>query len=180
MRRSPGFPALAEIGITAVELMPVAQFPGDRNWGYDGVYPFAVQNTYGGPSRSATVLSTPPIAEGLAVFLDVVYNHFGPEGNYLRHFGPYFTDHYKTPWGEAVNFDGPSSDPVRRFIVDAARLWIRDFHIDGLRLDARPTPFSISEPGTFSPTSAKRSTASRMPNSVTFTSSPKRHKTTYV
>ncbi len=126
---------LKDLGVTAVELMPLAQFAGERNWGYDGVYPYAVQNTYGGP-RALQRFVDAAHGAGLAVFLDVVYNHLGPEGNYLARFGPYFTDRYKTPWGEAVNFDGPRSDPVRTFFVENAKAWIRDFHLDGLRLDA--------------------------------------------
>ena len=128
-------PELAELGVTAIELMPVAQFPGERNWGYDGVYLNAVQSSYGGPRELQRLVNVAHRA-GLAVFLDVVYNHLGPEGNYLSDFGPYFTDRYHTPWGAAMNFDGADSDPVRRFVVDNACSWIRDFHVDGLRLDA--------------------------------------------
>ena len=128
-------PELASLGITAVELMPVSQFPGDRDWGYDGVYLYAAQNSYGGP-RALQRLIDAAHRVGLAVLLDVVYNHFGPEGNYLARFGPYFTDRYRTPWGKAVNFDGPDCDAVRQFVVDSARMWVRDFHADGLRLDA--------------------------------------------
>lgn len=131
----PRLGQLKELGITAVEIMPVGQFPGGRNWGYDGVYPYAVQNSYGGP-RALQRLIDAAHGEGLAVLLDVVYNHFGPEGCYLAQFGPYFTDRYHTPWGDAVNYDGPESDPVRRFAVENARMWVRDFHVDGLRLDA--------------------------------------------
>jgi len=126
---------LVDLGITAIELMPVAQFPGDRNWGYDGVHPFAVQNSYGGPEGLQRFVDAAH-AHGLGVLLDVVYNHLGPEGNYLSLFGPYFSNRHSTPWGDAVNFDGPNSDPVRRYFLDNARMWIRDFHIDGLRLDA--------------------------------------------
>ncbi|MGD0899959.1 MAG: malto-oligosyltrehalose trehalohydrolase, partial [Thermoguttaceae bacterium] len=129
------FEALAALGVTAVELMPVAQFPGSRNWGYDGVHPFAVQESYGGP-RALQRLIDLAHRSGLAVILDVVYNHFGPEGNYFERFGPYFTDRYRTPWGKAINFDAPGSDAVRRFFVDNALAWVRDFHADGLRLDA--------------------------------------------
>ncbi len=136
-------PELAELGVTAIELMPVAQFPGERNWGYDGVYPNAVQNTYGGPRELQRLVNAAHHA-GLAVFLDVVYNHFGPEGNYLSDFGPYFTDRYRTPWGAAMNFDGADSDPVRQFVVDNARSWCRDFHVDGLRLDAVHSIFDFS------------------------------------
>ncbi len=126
---------LRDIGITAVELMPVAQFPGTRNWGYDGTYPFAAQNSYGGPQGLKRLVNACH-RKGLAVILDVVYNHLGPEGNYLRDFGPYFTDFYQTPWGEAVNFDGPYSDDVRRFFMENALYWVEDCHIDALRLDA--------------------------------------------
>lgn len=126
---------LCELGITALELMPVAQFPGERNWGYDGVFPFAVQRSYGGP-RGLKQLVNACHQHGLAVVLDVVYNHLGPEGNYLGDFGPYFTDRYKTPWGRALNFDGPRSDEVRRFFLDNALYWITEFHMDALRLDA--------------------------------------------
>lgn len=131
-------PRLAELralGVTALEIMPIAQFPGARNWGYDGVFPYAAQQSYGGP-RAFQRLVDAAHAAGLAVFLDVVYNHLGPEGNYLSRFGPYFTDHYHTPWGKALNYDGAESDPVRRFVVDNVRMWVRDYHIDGLRLDA--------------------------------------------
>jgi maltooligosyltrehalose trehalohydrolase len=123
--------SLRELGITAVELMPVAQFPGTRNWGYDGAYPFAVQNSYGGPAGLQRLIDACH-ARGLAVTLDVVYNHLGPEGNYLAQFGPYFTDRYRTPWGGAVNFDGPDSDEVRRYFIENALYWVRDFHIDAL------------------------------------------------
>jgi maltooligosyltrehalose trehalohydrolase len=126
---------LAQLGVTAVELMPVAQFPGTRNWGYDGVYPYAVQNSYGGPEGLKRFVDACH-RTGLAVILDVVYNHLGPEGNYLRDFGPYFTDFYRTPWGEAINLDGPFSDEVRRYFIENALQWIGDFHIDALRLDA--------------------------------------------
>ena len=126
---------LKDLGITAIELMPVAQFPGRRNWGYDGVYPFAVQASYGGPRELQSLVDAAHQA-GLAVILDVVYNHLGPEGNYLSQFGPYFTDRYKTPWGWAVNFDGPDSDEVRNYFIENALYWVREFHIDALRLDA--------------------------------------------
>lgn len=126
---------LCDLGVTCLELMPVAQFPGGRNWGYDGVYPYAAAHAYGGPAGLARLVDACH-ARGLAVVLDVVYNHLGPEGNYLRDFGPYFTDRYHTPWGEAVNFDGPGSGPVRDFFIGNALYWLREFHIDGLRLDA--------------------------------------------
>jgi maltooligosyltrehalose trehalohydrolase len=131
----PRLPALKSLGITMIELMPVAQFPGSRNWGYDGVFPYAVQSSYGGPDGLKRLVDACH-REGLGVALDVVYNHLGPEGNYLRDFGPYFTDRYKTPWGEALNFDGPESDEVRRFFIGNATYWVSEFHIDALRLDA--------------------------------------------
>ena len=124
-----------EVGITAIELMPVTQFPGSRNWGYDGTYLFAPQNSYGGP-RGLHGLIDACHRTGLAVILDVVYNHLGPEGNYWGDFGPIFTDHYHTPWGNAINFDGPHSDAVRNLIISNAMYWIRDYQIDALRLDA--------------------------------------------
>jgi maltooligosyltrehalose trehalohydrolase len=128
-------PKLADLGITTIELMPLGQFPGTRNWGYDGVYPYAVQNSYGGP-RALQRFVNAAHGHGLAVALDVVYNHLGPEGNYLGQFGPYFTNKYTTPWGRAINFDGAQSEPVRRFFIDNAIHWIEDYHIDVLRLDA--------------------------------------------
>lgn len=124
-----------EVGITAIELMPVAQFPGTRNWGYDGVYPFAPQASYGGPDGLKTLVNACHM-QGLAVVLDVVYNHLGPEGNYLSDFGPYFTDRYRTPWGQAINYDGPDSDEVRHFFLSNALYWVTEYHIDALRLDA--------------------------------------------
>lgn len=139
----PHLKELKELGITALELMPVAQFPGNRNWGYDGVYPFAVQNSYGGPEGLKKLVNAGH-RHGLAMVLDVVYNHLGPEGNYFRDFGPYFTDQYRTPWGEAVNFDGPYSDEVRRFFIENALSWIGDFHFDALRLDALHAVFDLS------------------------------------
>lgn len=126
---------LISLGINAIELMPVAQFPGKRNWGYDGVYPFAVQDSYGGARELQQLVDTCH-NKGLAVILDVVYNHFGPEGNYLTAYGPYLTDKYKTPWGGAVNFDDAYCDEVRRFFIENILMWFRDFHIDALRLDA--------------------------------------------
>jgi maltooligosyltrehalose trehalohydrolase len=131
----PRIPDLKFLGITAIEIMPVAQFPGHRNWGYDGVYPFAVQNSYGGPVGLKRLVNACH-QQGIAVVLDVVYNHLGPEGNYLSDFGFYFTDMYKTPWGSALNFEQAYSDEVRRYFIDNALQWVVDFHIDGLRLDA--------------------------------------------
>jgi len=126
---------LIELGITAIEIMPVAQFPGERNWGYDGVFPFAVQHGYGG-AEGLQKLVNACHQKGLAVILDVVYNHLGPEGNYFGQFGPYFTEKYRTPWGDAINFDDAWCDGVRRFFIENALMWLRDFHIDALRLDA--------------------------------------------
>ncbi|MGI9079896.1 MAG: malto-oligosyltrehalose trehalohydrolase [Acidimicrobiales bacterium] len=126
---------LVGLGITAVEVMPVAEFPGRRGWGYDGVHLWAPHSAYGGPDGLKRLVDACH-ARDLAVVLDVVYNHLGPDGNYLPQFGPYFTDRYSTPWGEAVNFDGPDSDDVRAFVVDNACMWVRDYHVDGLRLDA--------------------------------------------
>jgi maltooligosyltrehalose trehalohydrolase len=126
---------LAELGISAVELMPVAQFPGERNWGYDGVYPFAVQNSYGGPVALQRFVDAAH-SRGLSVILDVVYNHLGPEGNYFGEYGPYFSSKYCTPWGQAINFDSAQCEPVRAFFLQNALYWLREFHIDALRLDA--------------------------------------------
>src|SRR5208283_1818802 len=134
----PHLDELKDLGITAIEMMPVAQFPGERNWGYDGVYPGAVQNSYGGPEGLKRLIDACH-QRGLAVILDVVYNHLGPEGNYLRKFGPYFTAHHTTPWGEAVNYDTQGCEHVRRYVVENALYWIREYHLDGLRLDAVQT-----------------------------------------
>lgn len=131
----PRLDRLRRLGVTAIEIMPVAQFPGRGNWGYDGVFPFAVQNTYGGPDGLKRLVDACHRA-GLAVILDVVYNHLGPEGNVFWAFGPYFTDAYRTPWGPAINFDGPDSDAVRAFFIQNALYWLDDFHFDALRLDA--------------------------------------------
>jgi maltooligosyltrehalose trehalohydrolase len=139
----PHLKELKQTGFTAIELMPVAQFPGHRNWGYDGVYPFAVQNSYGGIEGMKRLIDACH-AEGLAVVLDVVYNHLGPEGNYLSKYGPYFTDFYNTPWGEAINFDGSGSDHVRRFFIQNTIYWISQFHIDALRLDAVHSIYDFS------------------------------------
>jgi maltooligosyltrehalose trehalohydrolase len=124
-----------ELGVTAIELMPVAQFPGGRNWGYDGVCMYAPQDSYGG-ALGLKRLVDECHRNGLAVFLDVVYNHLGPEGNYLGDFGPYFSNKYKTPWGPAINYDDAGCDEVRRFVVNNALYWIVEHHVDGLRLDA--------------------------------------------
>lgn len=126
---------LAGLGITHIELMPVAEFPGERGWGYDGTSLFAPHHALGGPDGLKRLVDACH-QRGLAVLLDVVYNHLGPDGNYLGQFGPYFTDTRSTPWADAVNLDGPDSDEVRRFFIDNARMWLRDYHFDGLRLDA--------------------------------------------
>ena len=132
---APRLAELRKLGVNTLEIMPVAQFPGDRNWGYDGACPFAVQNSYGGPGGLKRLVNACH-RSGMAVILDVVYNHLGPEGNYLWDYGPYFTDRYKTPWGMAVNFDGAYSNEVRTFFIENAFHWFRDYHIDALRLDA--------------------------------------------
>jgi maltooligosyltrehalose trehalohydrolase len=131
-------PYLKKLGITVIEIMPVAAFPGARNWGYDGVSPYAVQASYGGPEGLKRLVNAAHEV-GLGVMLDVVYNHLGNEGNYLRFFGPYFTSKHQTPWGEAINYDQPGSEGVRRYFVENALYWIREYHLDGLRLDAVQT-----------------------------------------
>jgi maltooligosyltrehalose trehalohydrolase len=128
-------PYLRDLGVTALEIMPVAQFPGARNWGYDGVFHYAPQNTYGGPEGLRRLVDAAHAHE-LAVFLDVVYNHFGPEGNYTGSYGYYTTSAYHSPWGDAINMDGPHSDEVRRFFLENALYWVSEFHVDGFRLDA--------------------------------------------
>jgi len=131
----PRLPELRELGVNALELLPVAQFPGGRNWGYDGVYPYATQDSYGGVEGLKRLVDACH-REGLAVIMDVVYNHLGPEGNYLWGLGTYFTNHYRTPWGDAVNYDGPHSPGVREYVVENARYWFETCHCDALRLDA--------------------------------------------
>jgi len=131
----PHLDYLVQLGVTAVELMPVAQFAGDRGWGYDGVCLFAPHNSYGGPGGLKQLVNACH-RKGLAFILDVVYNHLGPEGNHLGDFGHYFTDKYHTPWGRAMNFDGPHSDPVREFFIGNALYWLDEFHVDALRMDA--------------------------------------------
>ncbi|HEY7774918.1 MAG TPA: malto-oligosyltrehalose trehalohydrolase, partial [Kineobactrum sp.] len=127
---------LLELGITAIELMPVADFPGDHNWGYDGVLPFAPDSSYGHPDDFKALVQAAH-ERGLMVFLDVVYNHFGPVGNYLHHYAPqFFSTRHHTPWGAAINFDDAHSDTVRRFFIHNALYWLEEFHLDGLRLDA--------------------------------------------
>jgi maltooligosyltrehalose trehalohydrolase len=126
---------LVDLGINTIELMPVCSFPGERNWGYDGVCPYAVHEGYGGVTKLKQLVNECH-RNGVAVLLDVVYNHLGPEGNYLSKYGPYFTSKYKTPWGDAVNFDDRYSDEVREYFIQNALMWLRDYHFDGLRLDA--------------------------------------------
>ncbi|MFA5039220.1 MAG: malto-oligosyltrehalose trehalohydrolase [Candidatus Omnitrophota bacterium] len=126
---------LKDLGVNALELMPVAQFPGKRGWGYDGVFPYAVQHSYGGPAGLKALVNACHL-KGMAVVLDVVYNHFGPEGNILAEFMPCFNEKYQTPWGMAINFDGPDSWGVRNFLIQNALYWFRHYHVDALRLDA--------------------------------------------
>ena len=128
-------PHLVELGVDVVELLPLGSFPGRHNWGYDGVAPYSVHETYGGPAALQRFVDAAH-GLGLGVCLDVVYNHLGPDGNFLGEIGPYFTDTHATPWGQALNLDGPDSDEVRRWVLDNVRLWFADFHVDGLRLDA--------------------------------------------
>lgn len=139
----PRLDETCEVGINAIELMPVAQFPGERNWGYDGVFPYAPQASYGG-SKGLKTLINECHKKGLAFILDVVYNHLGPEGNYLRDYGPYFTDKYRTPWGNAINFDDAYSDEVRDFFIQNAIFWFEKYHVDGLRLDAIHAMYDFS------------------------------------
>ena len=139
----PRLDDLVDLGVNAIEIMPVAQFPGRRNWGYDGVFPYAVQNSYGGADGLKKLVDACHQKE-IAVILDVVYNHIGPEGNYFHEFGPYFTKKYNTPWGDAINLDTEWADGVRDFFSDNAIYWLEIFHIDGLRLDAIHTVFDSS------------------------------------
>ena len=139
----PRLSYLQDLGITAIEIMPVAQFPGSRNWGYDGVYVYGVQESYGGPAGLKKLVDACHQA-GIAVILDVVYNHLGPEGNYLWAYGPYFTDQYRTPWGNAVNFDGAYSNDVRNFFIQNALYWLEKYHIDALRVDAVHAIYDMS------------------------------------
>src|SRR5262249_51400781 len=135
---------LAAVGITVIEVMPVAEFPGRFGWGYDGVDLFAPTHLYGEPDDLRRFVDRAHAA-GLGVILDVVYNHIGPDGNYLKQFAAdYFTDRYKNEWGEALNFDGPNSGPVREFFVANAAYWVDEFHVDGLRLDATQQMFDNS------------------------------------
>jgi maltooligosyltrehalose trehalohydrolase len=131
----PRLGGLKQLGITAIELMPVGQFPGVRSWGYDGVHPFAPQHSYGGPEALQRLIEACH-RQGMAVVLDVIFNHFGPEGNVFPAFGDYLTERYKTDWGPALNYDGRNCDPVRSMAQQAARMWVRDYRFDGLRFDA--------------------------------------------
>jgi maltooligosyltrehalose trehalohydrolase len=126
---------LVDLGVDFVEILPVAAFPGRNGWGYDGVFPYAVQDSYGGPDGLKQFVDACH-NRGLGVILDVVYNHLGPDGNVLPAFGPYFTDFFSTPWGDALNYCGPGSDEVRRYVIENALMWLREYRIDGLRLDA--------------------------------------------
>lgn len=139
----PHLDRLKDFGITALEIMPIGQFPGGRNWGYDGVLPYAVQNTYGRPEDLKRLVDACH-QRGVAVVLDVVYNHLGAEGNYLWQYGPYFTHRYQSPWGASLNFDSEHSDEVRRYFIQNAIYWLDEFHIDGLRLDATHALFDFS------------------------------------
>lgn len=139
----PHLDRLKMLGVTTLQLLPIAQFPGGRNWGYDGVHPYAVQNSYGGVLGLKRLVDACH-SRGLAIALDLVYNHLGAEGNYLGQYGPYFTDRYKSPWGASLNFDGEGSDEVRRYFIDNAIYWLDEFHIDALRLDATHTLYDFS------------------------------------
>lgn len=140
-------PYLARLGVTAIELMPVAEFPGHRNWGYDGTFPFAPARAYGGPDGLRRLVDAAH-GQGLAIILDVVYNHFGPEGNYLPAVtgGRIFTERHHTPWGPAVNYDDDGADGVRQIVLENVRQWVRDYHVDGLRLDATHAILDSSTP----------------------------------
>ncbi|HEY9611631.1 malto-oligosyltrehalose trehalohydrolase, partial [Allocoleopsis sp.] len=138
----PRLQELYEFGVNAIELMPIGQFPGDRNWGYDGVFPFAPQHSYGG-SEGLKKLVDAAHLQGISIILDVIYNHFGPEGNYFSDYGPYFTAHYKTAWGNAINFDGEYSYGVRNYFMENALYWFENYHIDALRLDASDHLYDI-------------------------------------
>jgi maltooligosyltrehalose trehalohydrolase len=140
----PHLPRLADLGVTALELLPVAEFSGARNWGYDGVFPFATESSYGGPTGLRRLTDACHRA-GLACYLDAVYNHLGPEGSVHHRFGPYTTERYSTPWGAALNFDGPGSDEVRRHFLESALWWLVDLGVDGLRLDAVHAISDLSE-----------------------------------
>ncbi|WP_254174405.1 malto-oligosyltrehalose trehalohydrolase [Planktothrix pseudagardhii] len=138
----PHLPELLDLGINAIEIMPIGQFPGDRNWGYDGVYLYAPQNSYGGVEGLKRLVNACH-QQGVAVILDAVYNYFGPEGNYMAEFGPYFTERYRTAWGFAINYDQAYCQGVRQFVIENALYWLGDFHIDALRLDAADNIFDL-------------------------------------
>jgi maltooligosyltrehalose trehalohydrolase len=151
----PKLQGLSELGVTALELMPLASFPGSRNWGYDGVDLFAPAHVYGGPTGLRRLIDAAH-ARGLAVLIDAVYNHFGPDGNYLRCYSPhYFTGRHHTPWGDAVNYDGEESGPVRELVLSNVEMWIRDYHADGLRLDAAHAIVDDSAPHLLSEIAAR-------------------------
>jgi maltooligosyltrehalose trehalohydrolase len=139
----PRLDHLRQVGVNAIEIMPVGQFPGERNWGYDCAFPFAAQNSYGGPEGLKRLVNACH-RTGMSVILDVVYNHLGPEGNYLGSYGPYFTEKYRTPWGNAINFDDAYSDGVRNYFIENALFWLRWFHVDALRLDAIHAIYDMS------------------------------------
>ena len=138
----PRLRELHEFGVNAIELMPIAQFPGNRNWGYDGVFPYAAQHSYGGPEGLKKLVDAAH-QQGIAIVLDVIYNHFGPEGNCMSDYGPYFTSRYQTAWGNAINFDGEYSYGVRNYFIENALYWFEKFHIDALRLDASDHIYDI-------------------------------------
>ncbi|AFZ19461.1 malto-oligosyltrehalose trehalohydrolase [Allocoleopsis franciscana] len=138
----PRLRELHEFGVNAIELMPIGQFPGNRNWGYDGVFPFAPQHSYGG-SEGLKKLVDAAHQQGISIILDVIYNHFGPEGNYFSDYAPYFTNHYQTAWGNALNFDGEYSYGVRNYFIENALYWFNNYHIDALRLDASDHLYDI-------------------------------------
>ena len=138
----PRLEELYQFGVNAIELMPIGQFPGNRNWGYDGVFPYAPQHSYGG-SEGLKKLVDAAHQQGISIILDVIYNHFGPEGNYMSDYGPYFTAHYKTAWGNAINFDNAYSYGVRNYFLENALYWFENFHIDALRLDASDHIYDI-------------------------------------
>lgn len=138
----PRLQELHEFGVNAIELMPIGQFPGNRNWGYDGVFPYAAQNSYGGPEGLKKLVDAAH-KQGISIILDVIYNHFGPEGNCMSDYGPYFTASYKTAWGNAINFDKEYSYGVRNYFIENALYWLENYHIDALRLDASDHIYDI-------------------------------------
>ncbi|MBD2463311.1 malto-oligosyltrehalose trehalohydrolase [Oscillatoria sp. FACHB-1407] len=138
----PRLKELYDFGVNAIEIMPIAQFPGARNWGYDGVYPYAAQHSYGGVEGLKKLVDAAH-QQGMSVILDVVYNHFGPEGNYIGNYAPFFTERHRSPWGSAINFDGAHNYGVRNFFIQNALYWFEHYHIDGLRLDATDTIYDL-------------------------------------